>query len=397
MTKKEIIFLLILATVQFCHSVDFMIMMPLGPQLMRLLSINPSQFGLLVSAYTFSAGIMGLFGVFFLDKLDRKKALQLFFIGFTVGTIACALANSYPILLMMRALTGAFGGLLGSIILSIVGDVFPFEKRGRAMAIVMAAFSVAAVVGVPFGLFLANSFDWRAPFLFLGILSLPISVIIWAKIPMLQEHLKHRDIERTAFLIYREAWSNPEERGALVFIAFLVLGQFMVIPYISPSMVANVGFSENDLVWIYLVGGLLTIVTSQLIGKAADRYGKAYMFKIFLLFSLFPILVITNMGVSSIPFALVFTSLFFVSMGGRMIPAMALLSSSVPVQKRGSFMGLVNSVQQFSAAIAAFFAGYIVQKDLITGQLLRYQLVGYFGVFFSLIALYCLKYLKKQY
>ncbi|HAZ14654.1 MAG: hypothetical protein A2X86_06200 [Bdellovibrionales bacterium GWA2_49_15] len=397
MSKKEIIFLLILATIQFCHSVDFMIMMPLGPQLMRVLGINPSQFGLLVSAYTFSAGVMGLFGVFFLDKMDRKKALQLFFIGFTIGTFACAFANSYPVLLIMRALTGAFGGLLGSIILSIVGDVFPFEMRGRAMAVVMAAFSVAAVVGVPFGLFLANHFDWRAPFWFLGIISLPILIIIWAKIPSLRDHLKDRDHGRTAYLIYREAWSNSEQRGALFFIAFLVLGQFMVIPYISPSMVANVGFSERELVWIYLVGGVLTIVSSQLIGKAADHFGKARIFRIFLLFSLLPILVITSLGRSSIPFALIFTSLFFVSMGGRMIPAMSLLSSTVPVQKRGSFMGLVNSVQQFSAAVAAFAAGHIVVKQTGTGYLLHYNLVGYLGIFFSLVALFCLKYLKKQY
>ncbi|MEK6625662.1 MAG: MFS transporter, partial [Bdellovibrionota bacterium] len=201
----------------------------------------------------------------------------------------------------------------------------------------------------------------------------------------------------TPFLIYREAWCNSEQRGALFFIACLVLGQFMVIPYISPSMVANVGFTENDLMWIYLVGGLLTLVTSQLIGRATDRYGKTHIFSIFLLFSLGPMLIITGMGPSSIPFALIFTSLFFISMGGRMIPAMSLLSSVVPAQKRGSFMGLVNSIQQFSATIAAFVAGHIVMKDIATGHLLHYEKVGYLGIFFSFAALFCLKYLKKQY
>lgn len=147
--RSEKLLLFILAAIQFTNIVDFMIMMPLGPQLMRLFDISPRQFSLLVSAYTFSAGIFGFLAAFQIDKFDRKTALLFVYSGFLLGTFACALAPGYEWLIAARVFTGAFGGVLGALVLSVVGDTIPMERRATAMGLVTAAFSVASVFGVP--------------------------------------------------------------------------------------------------------------------------------------------------------------------------------------------------------------------------------------------------------
>jgi predicted MFS family arabinose efflux permease len=165
--KKEKILLFILASIQFTSIMDFMIMMPLGPQLMRIFQINPQEFGFLVSAYTFAAGFSSFIGVFWIDNFDRKKALMNMYLGFLLGTLACALSPTYTILVLSRILTGLFGGLLMALVFSIIGDVIEEKRRGTAMGYVSTSFSLASVLGVPFGLFIASFWNWHAPFFFL--------------------------------------------------------------------------------------------------------------------------------------------------------------------------------------------------------------------------------------
>src|SRR5437773_4450007 len=120
---NERLLLFVLAAIQFTTIVDFLIIMPLGPQYMRVFAIAPGQFGLIVSSYAISAGISGIAAGFFLDRFDRKRALLSLYTGFTVGTLFCALAQTYHLLVAARALAGAFGGVTGALILAIVGDV----------------------------------------------------------------------------------------------------------------------------------------------------------------------------------------------------------------------------------------------------------------------------------
>ena len=181
-----------MAAANFTNIVDFMIMMPLGPQMMRVFSIEPSEFSLLVASYSISAGISGFSGVFYMDRLDRKKALLGVYFGFLLGTLACAFAPTYETLLAARALTGVFGGVISSVIMAIIGDVFPDSKRGRAMGVTMASFSIASVVGVPFGLYLANEFTWQAPFLLLAGIGVPVYVAMTFLIPEVKSHLSKR-------------------------------------------------------------------------------------------------------------------------------------------------------------------------------------------------------------
>lgn len=338
LTRSELLLLLLLALVQFTHIMDFMIIMPLGPQLMRLFSITPQQFGFLVSAYTFTAGASSFLGAFFVDRFDRKFVLVVSYIGFTVGTLACAFAPNYEFLMAARALAGAFGGVLGAIILSVVGDAIPDAKRGRAMGTVMSSFSLASVFGVPFGLFLATKLSWHAPFIFVGGVAAINLLLIMIYMPKMSGHRSTERGHRGPIEILTSITSDMNQVKALSLTMLMMMGQFMVVPFISPSMVANVGFLESDLPYIYFIGGGLTIFTSPMIGRMADRFGKRIMFQIASIVLLIPVLLITHMGPSSLTYALLVTTLFFVAGNGRFVPATAMVTAAVKPAARGSFM-----------------------------------------------------------
>lgn len=362
-------------------------MMPLGPQLMRIFDITPGEFSLLVSAYTFSAGIIGFFAIFFLDRFDRRSAILIIYAGFIAGTIACAFSPNYTILLVCRSLTGAFGGILGALVLSIVGDAIPHERRGAAIGTVMAAFSAASVFGVPFGLYLASLFNWHSPFIFLGFAGVLIWMLLYKIMPVMRDHFEDLSERKGPVAIIVDFARDKNVVNALLFTICLIMGQFSVIPFISPYMVKNVGFTEIQLSYIYLIGGGLTFFSSPLIGKLADRYGKINVFTAFGILAVAPILLITHMPPVSIFIALIVTSSFFVIVSGRMIPATTMVTSVVPPRKRGSFMSLRTAVLQMTSGTASLVAGLIIVESE-TGALLEYDTVGYFAVFFSLVALY---------
>lgn len=394
MQKNERILLLILAAVNFSNILDFMIMMPLGPQLMRLFEINPKQFGLLVSSYTISAGISGFFTAFIVDKFDRKKFLQFLYVGFLLGTLACGLAGNYHLLMIARIFTGIFGGVIGAVILSIVGDSIPFERRGQAMGMIMAGFSVASVFGVPFGLFIANEFGWQAPFLFLAVLALPLSYLIWRFVPNVNAHLtsaNRTDIKQVLINIT----SDANQRKSVTLMMVLMFGHFSIIPFLSPFMVANVGFTESDLAYIYLIGGAFNMFTGPMIGKLADRVGKRKVFTWFVLLCSLPVFAITNMPHVALWIALIATTLFFIVSGGRFIPAQAMVSETVQPQMRGSFMSILSSMQQLSAGVASYIAGMIIIKDDTTGIMHNYDIVGYLSIGATLLTIFLVKRIKS--
>lgn len=382
-TSEERKLLFILAAIQFCNIVDFMVMMPLGPQLMRLFSITPHHFGMLVSSYNLSAGVSGFLASFFIDHFDRKKALIFFVVGFSIGTLFCALAPRFEILLIARAATGIFGGVLGSLCFAIVGDAIHPSRRGQGTGTLMASFSLASILGVPLSLYFANKFNWHAPFLMIGVLGLVITFVVFKMMRPMREHLNQvkeiNPIDDLKYII-----SHPALVLGLVMTSFLVLGQFTVIPYLSQSLVANAGMLESQLPLIYLVGGAFTIFTSPAIGRFCDRYGNYQIFFIFILISLLPIYIVTNLGPVPLYVNLMIAVCFFVCTGGRMIPAMSILNSMVPPQRRGSFMSLVNACQQLSSAAAALIAGNIVVQGE-TGRFENYHIVGYIAIALSLV------------
>lgn len=384
--QKEKLILWTLAAINFIHIVDFMILMPLGPQLMRIFEISPREFGLLVSSYTFSAGISSFFGAFFLDRFDRKKILLWVYVGFAVATLGCALSPNYPILLAARVLSGIFGGLTSALILAIIGDVVPDSRRGRAMGLVMAAFSVASVLGVPMGLFLASLSDWHTPFYILTGLSVLSLGMIIRYIPNITEHLKNDLVRPNPMVVIRRVTSNSNQMRAITLSVMMMFGQFMIIPFLSAYTVANVGFTEMQLTYVYMAGGAFTIFTSPWVGKLSDKYGKLRIFTIFMFLNVVPIAIITNLGVTPIPFVLMVTTMFFVTSNGRYVPAAAIITGTARPENRGSFLSFNSAIQQIATGFASLIAGIIIGENA-AGELTNYNVVGYIAIFFSLLCI----------
>lgn len=387
MNAKERLLLFALAAVNFTHIMDFMIMMPLGPQLMDLLQINPQQFSLAVSAYGITAGISSFIAAFFVDRFDRKSILLYAYIGFLIGTFSCAFAPNYELLVAARVLAGLFGGMIGAQVLAIVADTFAYERRAMAMGTLMTAFSLASVAGVPAGLWLAAKFSWHVPFLAIGLLGIAVLVIISFAVPPMNQHILEKRPGQKPFQVLTDIFQTPNQMRALSFSIVLMLGHFIIIPFISPTLVGNAGFSQDHIFLIYFVGGLLTIFSAPLIGKLADRRGKYPIFVLFALLSLIPVWLLTNIWPVPLWVVLTIAGVFFVVINGRMIPTQALVSSVVHPQKRGGFMSINSSMQQLSTGMASMLGGAIVSKTA-DGHILHYNWVGYLSMSLILLSIW---------
>jgi predicted MFS family arabinose efflux permease len=387
MSFKEKILLVILASINFTHILDFMIMMPLGNYLMPFFKISTQQFTLLVAAYTLSAGVSGFIAAFFVDRYDRKKILLIGYAGFLLGTIACGFAPTYHWLLAARLLAGIFGGLIGAQVLSIVSDVFAYERRGAAMGAVMSSFSIASTIGVPFALYLANLFSWHAPFLLVGFLGLALIPLINKYVPAMDAHIQQKNTTESKLEVFKIVWRNPIQRMALLFSGMIMMGHFLIIPFINPYLEFNNGYSKTETPMVYLVGGIAAFFAANILGKLSDRYGKLKVFTICILLSLPLVIVITMLPPISFSIVLVFFALWFIMATGRGVTAQALISNVVEPQKRGSFMSFNSSVQQLGTAAASLIAGFIVIGGS-GGKIYRYEWLGYLSVFILLICAY---------
>jgi predicted MFS family arabinose efflux permease len=392
-TRQEVFLLATLALVQFVAAVDFMIMPPLGPKLIKLWGISTREFGIAVGAYILTAGICGFLGAFFIDKFDRKKLITLLFAGLTAGTLVCGLAPSYPILLAGRIVAGMFGGLLGTVTFSIIGDAIPVERRARSFGFVMTAFSLASILGVPGGLYFANLWDWHAPFLVLVGLGLVVQVLLALFVPTLTGHLNAP--RRTPIEVLQGVATDRNQMFAIALVVTIAIGQFSILPLLTAFLVTNVGVTEAQLPLMYLIGGSATVVASPLIGMLADKTDKVRIYTIAALVSILPILTITTFPPAT-PIVLVFamTTLLFICMNGRMIPGMAIVQGTVLPQQRGSFTSISTSVQQLSSAAGTFLSGFIVIKGT-DGLLQHYNWVGLTAVAFTLISFYVVRQVKQ--
>jgi len=391
--KNEKSLLFVLAVVQFTDIMDFMIIMPLGSTFMKEFDITPQQFSIIVSSYAIAAFCSGLIGAGFIDRFDRKKVLLFIYAGFAIGTLACSIAPNFGLFLAARSLTGVFGGILAALVLSIIGDNIPLERRGAAMGIVMTAFSIASIVGVPTGLFLAAHFGRQAPFLAIGGIAVLLWFVIVFTLPPMKKHLESGLVQRNPLKVFKNIATDPNQLRALLFTLILMLGHFSVVPFIAPYMELNIGFSTFQISYIYGLGGLLTVFLLPLFGKLADRYGHIRVFTIASFFALISIFTLTNLPQVSIALALCVTSSFFIVSSGRSVPATTLVTSVVRPESRGSFMSVRASINELALGLAAFMAGMIVTKRP-DGSLEHYPVVGYIAIAMSIVAVLIARKLK---
>lgn len=374
-TRYEVFVIVILSVLQFTVVLDFMVLSPLGAIVMPALNITPAQFGMVVSAYAFSAGASGLLAAGFADKFDRKKLLLFFYGGFIIGTTFCALAPDYHDLLLARIITGVFGGVLSSISFAIITDIFKLEVRGRVMGFVQMAFASSQVLGIPIGLYLANKLGWHSPFFMIVGICLFVGVFIISFLKPIDAHLK-TSTARNPFQHLIKTISTPLYVKAFAATTLLATGGFMLMPFASAFSVYNLGISLEQLPFLYMVTGVFSMISGPLIGKFSDQIGKYNIFVIGSLITMVVVAVYCNLGITPLWIVLVLNILMFAGVSSRMITSSALLTAVPVPQDRGSFMSINSSVQQISGGIATFIAGKIV-VETTGGKLENYDLLGY--------------------
>ena len=375
-TSYQALVIVLLALTQFTVVLDFMVMSPLGDMLMKSMELTTSQFGFAVSGYAISAGVSGLLTAGFADRFDRKKLLLFFYVGFIGGTLFCGLATTYPMLMVARVITGLFGGVIGSISLAIVADLFPLQQRGRAMGFIQMGFGASQVLGIPISLYIANHWGWQSPFLMI----VGLAIIIWSIVMLkLEPVIKHLELktEKTAIKHLLHTLQLRQYRTGFLLTALLSLGGFMMMPWGSAFAVNNLHVSYDQLPILFMASGVAALIIMPLVGKLSDKIDKVKIFTVAALSMMVIIVIYTNLG--PVPFFLILTLniLMMTAIMSRIIPAMALVSALPKMQDRGAFMSINASLQQIAGGIAAGIGGMIVVQKTKTSPLQHYDILGY--------------------
>ncbi len=385
--KNEFLIVFLLAFICYLASMDSMLLMPLGNIIMKTYNVSPIQSTIVVSVYSIVAGISGFLSASIMDQFDRKNLLIYTFLGFIIGTALCGFAYNFNLLILYRGITGIFGGIVGGVCVAIVSDIIPYERRATAMSIISLSFAVAAITGVPAGLFLAKQFSIQMPFRVLSVISLfaLLAIIVW--IPSISKHLLNKVPIKNPFVTIRNIFSDHNQVMALLLAFLLVYSHYVVIQFIVPYMVNNVGFDEDLIPVMYAIGGICTIATSPFIGKLSDKKGNFPSFVVLVILSFIPIIASTHINKVVIPVAILVCATFFILAAGRMIPAYTLMSAATTPEKRGGFMSMRSACMELGTGIASITSGMIVKQGL-HGRIENFHYVGYVSVAVGLLAIY---------
>lgn len=386
--RSERLLLALLAMTQFTIIMDFMIMMPLGSQIMHNFHITPAGFATAVSAYSWCSGLSALFAATYIDRFDRRTLLLFVATLFALSNLACALSPSFPVLLLARAFAGLTGGVLGAVIMAIIGDVIPPMRRGAATGTIMMAFSLASVAGVPAGVLLGAHFGWFAPFVLLTVLSIVAWLAAFKIVPSLEAHLHQR--QPTLAQVIPALWgvlSNPRHAVAYVLTFFSMAAQMVVIPFIAPVLVANHGVAPANLSWIYMVGGAATFFTARVVGKLTDAYGSHRVYAVLALLAVLPVMLITHMPQFPFGGLLVCMAVFMVVVSARMIPLQTLMTKVPDPMHRGAFLSTNSAVQALGVGCGAWLGG-LTLHSASDGTLVGYQYNGWIAFALLLFATY---------
>lgn len=399
-TSYQKLAIFILTLTQFTVLLGFMIMAPMGDVLMKSIHLTPSQFSTVVSAYAFSAGVSGLITAGFADRFDRKKLLLFFYVGFIIGTIFCGFATNYLTLVLARIITGLFGGVIGSISMAIVTDLFSLQQRGRVMGLIQLAIGASQVLGIPVGLYLSNLFGWQTVFFGIGILAIIISLVIQFQLPPLLEHLKLQKKES----ILKHLWQTLTNRQYLISYgasATLMIGGYIFMPFSSVFAVNNLHVSTQQLPLLFMFSGICSLIVMPLVGRLSDQFDKLKIFTVALIWMVAMLIFYTNLGPTPFVWVVVANILLLMGALSRSTPSSALISAVPELKDRGAFMSMNAALQQFAGGIAAWTAGLIVVQKSPTAPLEHYEVIGYVTAVISCICLLLMfqvnRYVQQKY
>ena len=381
---KFVIF--ILAITQFTVILDFMVMAPLGDLLLKSLAMDTQDFGIAVSAYAFSAGASGLLTAGFADKFDRKKLLLFFYIGFIVGTLFCGLAYSFETLVAARIFTGLFGGVIGSISMAIITDIFSLQQRGRVMGFIQMGFGASQVLGIPIGLYIANKWFWEAPFFLIVALSIVIALLIFLYLHPVNAHLQLQQDHKPLTHLWNTL-KNKEYHIGFIATTFLSVGGFMMMPFGTIFAVNNLGVHPDQLPLLFMVSGVTSLLFMPFIGKLSDKMNKYVLFSLASIWLMIVCVVYTNMAQIPLWLVMLINILMMFGIMSRMVPSSALTSAVPEGKDRGAFMSINSSIQQIAGGIAAAIGGLIVYQEHKNSPLMNYDIVGYVVVAVSCLSI----------
>ncbi|SFS37419.1 Predicted arabinose efflux permease, MFS family [Sphingobacterium wenxiniae] len=372
-----------------------MVLSPLGNILMSTMNLSTQEFGSVVSAYAISACLSGFLAAGFADKYDRKKLLLFFYTGFVIGTLFCALADTYVTLLAARIFTGIFGGVIGSISMAIVTDLFVLEQRGKVMGLIQMSFAASQILGIPLGLWMATHWGWHSTFFALVILSLFIGIAVVFKLKPVTEHLKFRN-NKSPILHLWHTIKRKDYRTGFVAIMLLSMGGFMIAPFSSDFYVNNVKINIEDVPIIFMWSGIASVFIMPLIGRLSDRFDKLNLFVIGTVIACVMVIISTNLGPTPLWKVVIINILMFVGIMSRMVPSQALNSAVPEAEDRGAYMSVNSSLQQLAGGLGAIFAGFIVVKADATSPLKHFDTLGYVMVVIMLLCVFLMWRVNKM-
>ena len=383
--QKIIIFLL--AILQFTIVLDFMILAPLGDILMKSMNMSTKQFGTVVSAYAISACISGIFAAGFADKFDRKKLLLFFYTGFILGTYFCAISYNYETLFIARIITGLFGGVIGSISMAIITDIFSIHQRGKVMGFVQMAFGGSQILGIPIGLVLANYWSWHATFYMVLILAFILGIALVIKLKPLTEHLKLIN-NKNALQHLLQTIKKKDYRIGFLATALLSMGGFMIMPFSTAFIVNNIHIAQSQVAIIFFFTGIFSIIIMPIVGKLSDKYDKLMIFGIGTIIAIVMVVIYTHLSPVPIWLVIIVNIVLFIGIMSRMVPATALNSAVPDAYDRGAYMSINSSLQQFAGGIAALFSGLVVVQKSKNSPIENFDVLGYVMVVLMLMCFY---------
>jgi predicted MFS family arabinose efflux permease len=357
LTSYELKMTLVVLLIQFVNIVDFMMVMPLGPDFAVALGIPLGSLGVITAAYVGAAAIITFATARYMDRLPRRELLVACLVGLgTTALLTPVLGQLFGLngLLIGRALAGLFGGPATSLALTVLADAIPADKRGRSMGIASGAFSVSAVIGVPFGLELARLGDWTLPFQALGGVALVVSLFTWWAIP---SHLQTRRTSHWPGT--RQFLSRRKTALALGLMFVTPLSGFLFIPNMATYFQFNLGYPRELMGLLYAAGGTCALFSMQIAGAAIDRFGLLPAARILgagaavvaiLLFGFTPLLA---------PIVVLFSGLMIFNSARNVLANTA--SSLVPTpDERGAHMAFQGTVRHIGSGVGAMTGAFIL-------------------------------------
>ena len=353
------------ALIQLANVLDFMIIMPLGPDLTTAINIPSSHMGMLGGIYTFAAAVSGILVAPYLDRFDRKKAAIVSLLGLAVSTFLCIFAFDTYSMMAARMLAGIFGGPVTALSLAMVIDMVPLDRRGRAIALVTSAFTVSSVFGIPLGLELAAMFDWKMPFIVIGGFGALVAFGIFILLPSMTGHMDKSDNKpkRTPLM---GMLKRKEVRLAFSLLGLMSFAQFMLFAGTIVYFTFNLDFPREDLGRMYFVAGTFSFVAMMLTGRIIDLYGARSLSRII---TVVYVMVLSDGFLHDpyMPVPIIFC--LFMMCAAIMGVICSTISSEVPREKeRAAYMSLQSTTRHFAAGAGGLAASLILTSDE-TGQL----------------------------